>query len=152
MSLFFQHLYAFNDIQCEKYLQNEVELFLKEYVEALDAHKEALLQQIAKIRDGKSLSIKEQQEYLKRRANELKQANLFAGNLLKNGNEIEILTIIGILQKRFEFCQKLLYQIPIEPDTGDSFQFLREERAPPTSQQHNIPIYGVLVTQDDDLT
>lgn len=132
-----------------KKLQTEIELFLKDYFEALDAHKEALLRQIAKIKDVKSLSIMEQQEYLKKRANELKQANHFARNLLQKGNDVEVLTFIGILQKRFEFCQKA--KIPSEPKIDDTFQFLREIRAPATPHQHNIPIYGILATLDGDL-
>lgn len=94
----------------------------------------------------KSLSILEQQEYLKKRALELKQANAFAENLFRNGNDIEILTFIGILQNRFEFCQKS--KMPVDPKISNTFQFLREIRAPITSQQHNIPIYGVLATKE----
>lgn len=80
---------------------------------------------------------------------EAKQANQFAVNLLENGNDVEILTFIGVLQNRFDFCQKT--KIPAEPIVSDSFQFIRDARAPIVPQQNNIPIYGVLSTQDDNL-
>lgn len=128
----------------------EIEIFLKDYFEALDAHRESLFRQIIKAKELKSLSIMEQQEYLQKRAHESKQANSFAENLLENGNDIEILTFIGILQNRFDFCQKA--KIPAEPKISDTFQFIREVRAPITPQQHNIPIYGVLATQEIDAT
>lgn len=127
-------------------MKDEIEKHFKDYFEALEAHKESLLRQITKETEVKSLSIMQQQEYLKKRANELKQANVFAENLLRNGNDVEILTFIGILQNRFEFCQKL--KMPVEPKTPNSLQFLREIRAPITSQQHNIPIYGVLAAKE----
>lgn len=126
----------------------EIEIFLKDYFEALEAHRESLFRQIIKAKELKSMSIMEQQEYLQKRANESKQANLFAENLLQNGNDIEILTFIGILQNRFDFCQKV--KIPAEPKISDTFEFIREIRAPIIPQQHNIPIYGVLATQEID--
>lgn len=127
--------------------QMEIEIFLRDYFEALEAHKDSLLRQIIKAKELKSLSIMEHQEYLEKRALDSKSANQFAENLLQNGNDIEILTFIGVLQNRFEFCQKS--RIPIEPKVSDSFQFLRDIPAP-ASQQHNIPIFGVLSTQEMD--
>lgn len=128
--------------------QNEIEMFLKDYFEALEAHKTALLRQICKMKEMKSLSILEQQEYLTKRSNELNQANQFAENLLENGNEIEILTFIGVLQNRFEWCKK--WEMPLDPKVSHSFGFIRDIRAPITPQQHNIPIYGVLVSEESD--
>lgn len=95
-----------------------------------------------------SLSILEQQEYLKKRANEAEQANLFAENLLLNGNDVEILSFIGVLKNRFEYCQKT--KIPNEPKISDTFQFRRDVRAPTTQHHRNIPIYGFLATDDLD--
>lgn len=128
-------------------MQDEIEGFLKDYFEALEAHKETLLRQITKATEVKSLSIMEQQEYFKKRSHELKQANSFAENLLLNGNDVEILTFIGILQNRFEFCQKS--KMPVDSKVTNTLGFLREIRAPITPQQHNIPIYGVLATNED---
>lgn len=128
----------------------EIEIFLKDYFDALEAHRESLFRQIIKAKELKSLSIMEQQEYLQKRVQESQQANSFAQNLLLNGNDIEILTFIGILQNRFDFCQKA--KMPVEPKFSDTFQFIREVRAPITPQQHNIPIYGVLATQEIDAT
>lgn len=128
--------------------QKDVEQFLKDYFEALEAHKETLLRQIAKAKEMKQLSIMEQQEYLKKHVLESKQANSFAESLLKNGNETEILIFVGIILHRFEFCQKS--RMSIDPKIPDAFQFLREIRAPATQQQHNIPMYGIIATQIAD--
>lgn len=118
---------------------------MKDYFEALEAHKEALLHQITIAKEVQTITIKEQQEYLIKRANELKQANRFAQNLLEHGNDIEILTFIGILQNRFDFCQKSpnVQQI----DSQNCLQFLRDIRAPTTPHQNNIPIYGIVCRQ-----
>lgn len=125
--------------------QSEIEQFLKEYFEALEAHKETLLRQIAKAKESKHLAILEQQGYLEKRAIEAKQANAFAENLLANGSEVEILTFVGTLQRRFDHCQKS--KTSIDPKIPDAFRFLPEIRAPATQAQHNIPMYGIIATQ-----
>lgn len=96
----------------------------------------------------KHLSVMEQQEYLLKRARESKQANAFAENIFKNGCEAEILIFVGLMQHRFEFCQKS--KMSIDPKIPDSFQFLRDIRAPATKAQHNIPLYGIIATQVAD--
>lgn len=96
----------------------------------------------------KSLSILEQQEYLQKRVHDSQQANQFAENLLLNGNDIEILSFVGVLKNRFDFCQKS--KIPIEPTISNTFQFIRDARAPATPQHHNIPVFGVLLTEEFD--
>lgn len=131
-------------IYCTK--QTDVEQFLKDYFEALEAHKETLLRQIAKAKAMKHLSIMEQQECLQKRAQESKQANLFADSLLKNGNDTEILIFVGTLLHRFQYCQKM----SSDPKIPDAFQFLREIRAPATQNQNNVPMYGIIATQVPD--
>lgn len=141
---FFKHFISFAKIYYFK--QADVELFLKDYFEALEAHKETLLRQIAKAKEMKHLSIMEQQECLRKSAQESKQANLFADSLLKNGNDTEILIFIGTLLNRFEYCQKM----SSDPKIPDAFQFLSCNLAPATKQQHNIPLYGIIATQVAD--
>lgn len=128
-------------------LKNEIEIFIRDYFEAVEVHKEALLCQITKTKEVQTLSIKEQQEHLIKRANELNQANCFAQNLLEHGNDIEILTFIGILQNRFDFCQKPQTVQQIDPQNVNKLQFLRDVRAPITPHQNNIPIYGIVSRQ-----
>lgn len=132
----------------KKLSQNEIQQFLKDYFEALEAHKETLLRQIAKAKESKHMSILEQQEYLEKRATEAKQANAFAENLLAKGSEVEILTFVGTLQRRFDHCQKS--KTSIDPKIPDAFRFLPEIRAPATQAQHNIPMYGIIATQLPD--
>lgn len=121
-----------------------MEIFIKDYFKALEAHREALSDQITKAKEVQTLSIKEQQQYLIKRANELKYANQFAQNLLENGNDIEILTFIGILRNRFDLCQKSQNLQQIDSQHVNKLQFLRDVRAPTTPHQNNIPIYGIV--------
>lgn len=130
--------------------QSEIEQFLNDYFEALEAHKQTLLRQVAKAKESKHLIIAEQQEYLEKRATEAKIANTFAENLLSNGIDIEILTFVGTLLRRFECCQKSESSTSIEPKVPDALQFLPELRAPATQAQHNIPLYGIIATQKAD--
>lgn len=103
---------------------------------------------MAKAKENKHLSIFEQKKYLEKRAGEANQINAFAENLLANGNEVEILTFVGTLQRRFDFCQKS--KTSIDPKIPDAFRFLPEIRAPATQAQHNIPMYGIIATQLPD--
>lgn len=124
-----------------------MENFIRDYFKAVEAHKEALLCQISKAKEVQTLSIKEQQEHLIKRVNELNQANRFAQNLLEHGNDIEILTFIGTLRNRFDFCQKSQTVQQIDPQNVNKLQFLRDVRAPATQHQSNIPIYGIVSRQ-----
>lgn len=127
-----------------------MEMFIKDYFKALEAHKETLLHRITKAKEVQSHAIKEQQEHLIKRSNELEQANCFAQNLLDHGNDTEILTFIGILQNRFDFCQKPQSMLRIDPQNVNSLRFLREVQAPTTPHHKNIPIYGTVSTQYAD--
>lgn len=125
-----------------------MEQFLREYFEALEAHKQTLLRQVAKAKESKHLSILEQQEYLERRASEASAANSFVENLLSNGSDVETLVFVGTISRRFDFCQKS--KTSIDPKIPDAIRFLPEIRAPATQAQHNIPLYGIISTQVAD--
>lgn len=125
-----------------------MENFIRDYFKAIEAHKEALLCQITKAKEVQTLTIKEQQGHLIKRANELNQANRFAQNLLEHGNDIEILTFIGVLRNRFDFCQKPQTSLQqINPQNLSKLQFLRDVPATTTSYQSDIPIYGIVSRQ-----
>lgn len=143
------HLFRFS--HCFSFVpQSEIDQFLSDYFEALEAHKQTLLRQVAKAKENKHLLIAEQQKYLEKRATEAKTANKFAENLLSNGSDIEILTFVGALVRRFEFCQKQQNAASIDPKIPDSMRFLPDLRAPSTQAQHNIPLYGIIATQEAD--
>lgn len=135
-------------ISTSVHLQSEIDQFLKEYFEALEAHKQTLLRQVAKAKESKQMLIVEQQALLVKRAAEAKLANSFADNLLSNGGDIEILAFVGTLLRRFDHCQKS--NTSIDPRIPDAFRFLPEIRAPATQAQHNIPLYGIIATQTAD--
>lgn len=114
----------------------------------MEAHKQTLLRQVAKAKETKHVLLVEQHEYLEKRAVEAKFANNFADNLLTNGTDVEILTFVGTLLRRFDFCQKS--ETSIDPKISDALRFLPELRAPATQAQHNIPLYGIIATQEAD--
>lgn len=120
-------------------------------MKALEAHKETLSRQITKGKEMQSSSIKEQQDHLIKQATDLKQANRFAQNLLDNGNDTEILTFIGILQKRFDSFQMPQNMLRIDLQNLDTMRFLRDARAPTAPHQNDIPIYGIVNTENTDL-
>lgn len=125
----------------------EIEIFFKDYCEALKLHKESLLRQISRAKELNTLAIIEQQEYLQEQQHESKYASQFAENLLRNGNDFEILTLVGVLKNHFDVCQKVNIQAK---SNLRNFEFLRKVQASTTSQQYNIPIYGILAAHDID--
>uniref|UniRef100_A0A336KP99 CSON008495 protein n=1 Tax=Culicoides sonorensis TaxID=179676 RepID=A0A336KP99_CULSO len=126
-------------------VQSEVEQFLSEYFQALEVHKNTLLNQIAKARENKMEVLLARQADLDRRCQEAKTAITFAEELLDQGSEIEKLSFVGILTKRLEHCQKS--EPSMELKVNDSLQFLPEVKAPSNKAQNNIPLYGIITTQ-----
>lgn len=90
-------------------------------------------------------SITDQQTDLEKRSNEAKTAIQFTEALLTGGSELELLTFVGILLKRFEHCQK--NKAPLDPKISDHLEFLPGIKAPSTIGQNNIPLYGIIATQ-----
>lgn len=106
-----------------------------------------MLTQISRTKEIKFNSIKDQQFDLSKRASEADAVIKFTDELLLNGNEIEILSFVGILLRRFEYCQKS--KIPLDSKTSDTLKFLPEVRAPIAKSENNviIPLYGIITTQ-----
>lgn len=127
--------------------QNDVEVFLSEYFKALEIHRKTLLTQISRAKEAKIVSIKDQQIDLSKRASDADAVIKFTDELLSSGSEIEILSFVGILLRRFEYCQNS--KIPLDPKTSDTLKFLPEVRAPIAKSENNliIPLYGIITTQ-----
>lgn len=125
--------------------QSEVEQFLSEYFQALEVHKNTLLNQISRARENKMEVLLARQADLDRRCVEATTAITFAEELLNEGTEIEKLSFVGILNKRLEHCQKS--ESSMELKVNDSLQFLPEVKAPSNKAQNNIPLYGIITTQ-----
>lgn len=127
--------------------QNDVEIFLSEYSKALEIHRTTLLTQISKAKEAKIIAIKDQQIDLSKRASDADTVIKFTDELLANGSEIEILSFVGILLRRFEYCQKS--KVPLDSKTSDTLKFLPEVRAPIARSENNviIPLYGIITTQ-----
>lgn len=92
--------------RCEK-VENDVEEFFNEYFAALERHKCALLEEINHVRCGKMERVLAVQAELDKRTKETDQVIAYTEELLRAGNDIETLTLVRLLRKRFECCQKL---------------------------------------------
>lgn len=124
-----------------------MEVFLAEYLKVLEFHRKTLLTQISRAKETKFMSIKDQQIDLSQRASDANAVIKFTDELLSNGNEVEILLFVGILLRRFEYCQKS--KVPLDSKTSDTLKFLPEVRAPIVKSENNvvIPLYGIITTQ-----
>lgn len=127
-------------------VQSDVERFLGEYLAALDVHRSTLLKQIGRAREAKLQTIREQQADLVQRCADAGAAVQFADELLlPDSTDAEILAFAGVLMQRFEQCQRS--RAFLEPQLCDSLAFRPEIRAPATTEQHNIPLFGIITTQ-----
>lgn len=132
------------DQKCDR-VRREVEQFLWEYQEAVQVHRHTLLSQIEKAKQMKVASIETQTSDLEMRSAEAKTAIDFAEQLMEHGSEVELMSMVGAMLKRFEYCQKS--KVPLDANVNDSLRFLPEVRAPSTSAQNNIPLFGIITTQ-----
>lgn len=127
------------------WVEDEVEIFLSQYFEALEVHKRTLLNQIARCRETKMDMIQCQQMDLELRSNEAKTAIEFTETLLKDGTDEENLMFVSLLLKKFDRCRSS--DAALDVKITDSLQFLSEVRAPSNQAQFNIPLYGIITTQ-----
>lgn len=95
------------DQVCEK-VENDVEEFFNEYFATLERHKQSLLEQIKHVRSKRMESVLTVKVELDKRSEEVDQVVAYTDDLLKTGNEIEMLSLVRLLRKRFESCQKLV--------------------------------------------
>ncbi|KAM8716983.1 hypothetical protein ACLKA7_003796 [Drosophila subpalustris] len=126
-------------------IQAQVESFMNRYFEALQAHRNTLLQQISRARESKVELILQQQMELEKRTQQAMDAIRFSQELCDIGADVEILSLARILMKRFEHCQQ--FKPPVDPKISDSLHFLAKIRAPGTKEQHDIPLYGIITMQ-----
>lgn len=126
------------------WVEDEVEIFLSQYFEALEVHKRTLLNQIARCRETKMDMIQCQQMDLERRSNEAKTAIDFTETLLKDGSDEENLMFVNLLLRKFDLCRS---SDALDVKITDTLQFLSEVKAPSNQAQFNIPLYGIITTQ-----
>ncbi|CRK87500.1 CLUMA_CG001301, isoform A, partial [Clunio marinus] len=132
------------NLKCDV-VEDEVMMFISEYFEALEVHKQTLLHQIARCRETKMDIIKCQQIDLERRSNEAKTAIDFTETLLNEGTDEENLMFLNLLLRKFDSCRSSDKTLDIK--ITDSLQFLPEVKAPSNQAQKNIPLYGIITTQ-----
>ncbi|XP_001356614.3 tripartite motif-containing protein 45 [Drosophila pseudoobscura] len=126
-------------------IHSQVERHMQAYFEAVEVHRRTLLQQICRARESKVEIILKQQLDLEKRTQEAMDAVRFSQELCEIGADAEILSFVGILLKRFEFCQQ--FKPPVDPKISDSLHFLPKIRAPATKDQRDIPLYGIITMQ-----
>ncbi|XP_055634959.1 tripartite motif-containing protein 45 isoform X2 [Toxorhynchites rutilus septentrionalis] len=133
--------------KCEA-VERDVEAYIDEYIEALEAHRKSLLQQIGDVRDAKMEMIMAQKIDLEQRSQNARAAIDFAEEIINEGNEIENLIFVSILVKRFEQC--LVSNRALDFKVTDTLEFLPEEATPGAKVQNRIALHGVITTQRVD--
>ncbi|XP_053958790.1 uncharacterized protein LOC128863584 [Anastrepha ludens] len=128
--------------------QMQIETFIRQYFEAIEVHRKTLLQQVHRARESKVEMILEQQLDLEKRNNESIDALRFAQELTDNGSDVEVLSFLNILLRRFEYCQQ--FKMPVDPKISESLHFLPHIRAPATKAQNDIPLFGIITMQTVD--
>uniref|UniRef100_W8BND0 Tripartite motif-containing protein 45 n=1 Tax=Ceratitis capitata TaxID=7213 RepID=W8BND0_CERCA len=126
-------------------IQAQIETFMRQYFEAIEVHRKTLLQQVHRARESKVEMILEQQLDLEKRNNEAVDALRFAQELTDCGSDVEVLSFLNILLKRFEYCQQ--FKMPADPKFTDSLHFLPHIRAPAMRAQNDIPLFGIITMQ-----
>lgn len=132
------------NLKCD-IVENDVETFLTEYLEALEVHKTCLLTQIERCRATKMDMIHSQQLDLERRSNEAKSVITFTENLLREGSDEENLMLVSLLLRKFDECRSSKSNLDVK--ISDTIQFLQRVKAPINEAQKNIPLYGIITTQ-----
>lgn len=132
------------NLKCDS-VQNEVEGFLADYLQGLEVHRRTLLNQIGRAKENKIETIRIHQNEIEKHSMEAQTAIDFTEDLLSDGCEVEILSFVGLLMKKFSSCQKS--NIFLDTKISESLQFLPEVKAPSTKAQNNIPMYGIITTQ-----
>uniref|UniRef100_A0A1A9W5E6 B box-type domain-containing protein n=1 Tax=Glossina brevipalpis TaxID=37001 RepID=A0A1A9W5E6_9MUSC len=130
--------------KCDE-IKTQVEAFATSYFEAVEAHRNTLLQQVHRARESKVEMILEQQMNLEKRAQDASMALQFTQELTEMNSDVEILSFLKILLRRFEYCQQ--FKAPIDPKISDSLHFLPKIRAPSTKNQNDIPMFGIITMQ-----
>ncbi|XP_055548370.1 tripartite motif-containing protein 45 [Wyeomyia smithii] len=133
--------------RCEA-VQRDVEVFVDEYIEALEDHRKTLLKQIDDIREAKMEMIIAQQSDLEQRSRNARAAIDFAEEIISEGSEIENLVFVSILLNRLEHCLKSNRTLDFK--VADTLEFLPDELAPCFKLQNQIALYGVVTTQKAD--
>lgn len=131
--------------KCDE-IKTQVETFVNSYFEAIEVHRNTLLQQVHRARESKVEMILEQQlslgkffrylgyiEYIlnliplsrkEKRAQDASIAIQFTQELTEMTSDVEILSFLKILLQRFEYCQQ--FKAPIDPKV--SFRFFKRTR------------------------
>lgn len=128
------------------YTQQEVDAYIGTYIDAIEAHRRTLHKQIGRAKETKCLRIAEHENELLERGGAAKSAIEFADDALRLGTEMETLSLVGLLLRRFEHCQQFSRNF-LDARFGEPVTFLPELQAPATKDQHGIPMFGIITTQ-----
>ncbi|XP_058980717.1 uncharacterized protein LOC105262023 isoform X2 [Musca domestica] len=130
--------------KCDE-LQTEIEDFMQRYKDAVELHRLNLMQQIRRTRETKLELIGEQQTELEKRTQEGQIAIGFSQELTDVSTDVEILSFIKILLKRFEYCQQ--FKASVDPKIINIPNFLPKIQAPMVKDSNDIPVFGILSMQ-----
>nr|CAD7463770.1 unnamed protein product [Timema tahoe] len=135
------------EVRCNQ-VQGEVQKFLELYMSALEEHGRSLHLQVQQARESKLQTLHSQQVNLQRCGEDARTAVKFAEDLLTDGSQIELLSFVGPILHRLDWClgKKKGPESDglIEARESDCIQFLPGERA---GIIDSFTLYGVVTTQ-----
>lgn len=120
----------------------EVNDFVDDYVKALEVHRQNLLERVKKMCEIKQRILKLQCIQLEQALEDVQTLCSFIAQLLQEGSEVEILTLLGHVEKRHKDLGTEKYRL--EPRIDEYLQFLRDEVA---GQVNGFLVKGVLTAQ-----
>ncbi|XP_069697561.1 E3 ubiquitin-protein ligase TRIM45 isoform X2 [Periplaneta americana] len=135
------------EVRCSE-VQEEVDRFIDSYISALEDHRRALQLQVQEAHEAKLHTVHTQQLELERHAEDTRCAVSFAEDLLAEGSDIELLSLVVPVLRRLEWCCTAIglggASNLLEPRVSECLQFLPNESA---GKVKDYTLFGVITTQ-----
>ncbi|XP_076359430.1 E3 ubiquitin-protein ligase TRIM45-like isoform X2 [Tachypleus tridentatus] len=125
-----------------KHTRDEVETFISQYMAAIEAHHQYLLQHIQKIEVGRQRVLRLQRVQLDQLCSDLNHWETFVEELLEEGEIPEVMGVYNVVQKRL--CHLSRLKPPLQPRATPELHFLSQEEA---DSMNGYILYGVISSQ-----
>ncbi|RZF32166.1 hypothetical protein LSTR_LSTR004029 [Laodelphax striatellus] len=123
-------------------VEKEIDKFTESYKEAVEQHRQFLKREVTQVRQNKLAALKLCHEILQTRSNQTNQVVMFTQDILNEGSDIELLSVVNLVLNRLKWCEDIP---PIAASkVSDCLLFLPEEKAGVVDSHQ---MYGVITTQ-----
>lgn len=109
---------------------------------AVEEHRQTLQLQVVKARDVKIQALASQKLELEKRAENVNDAVKFAEDILSEGTDVEVLSFVGPLLKRLEWCSNT--DGLLDSRVSEDLELVKEEKS---VKYGNYKLFGVISTQ-----